>query len=100
HHDPADEGPLHAAAPLRVRRGCLVLALRRRRLARPVRRRVLALNLERSNDTNAASSGVCLFSPMTCLPYLPMGMPVGWIHPAQYASRMQANNSTDSVTRT
>ena len=39
--------PLHARAPLRLRGRGLVLALRRRRLARPLHRRLLALNERR-----------------------------------------------------
>ena len=64
-------GPFHARPPLRLR-GCgVVLALRRRRLARPLRGRLLALG--RSN-----------WRPADGPPgQRPSGTPVGWIQPSQ-----------------
>src|SRR5262249_3288357 len=70
------EGPLHAATSLRVRSGRLGLALRRRRLARPVYFRVLAVEV-----------------------YLPGGIPCGAMSPAYQASIKSRNKTTDSPTR-
>ena len=86
--------PLHAGAPLRLRRRGLVLALRRRGLARPVRRGLLALSRSAADAKRRARRSVVEAQRGRS------ATPVGWIQPSVQASRMNRNSATDSATRT
>ena len=89
------EGPLHAAAPLRLRRRGLVLALRRRGLARPVHRRLLALMARPASERRVAAASLLASRGQP-----PSGTPVG-LDPAELVGRPAGttNSSTDSPTR-